>query len=110
MEEKKIDEVKVNKLFLSLVVSLSHAALMQLGKVANPVTGEIEIDLKQAKMDIDLVDMLLNKTKGNLTLEEEKLIKDVLSDLQLNYVEEISREGKKIFPEQRIITPGEGNN
>lgn len=114
MTEEK-DLKRMDALFYSLVVSLSHAAFMQLGKVANPVSGKVERNLEQAKLDIDMVEMLMTKTKGNLSGEEEKMIKAVLSDLQLNYVDEMNKpsgeadikeeEKKIITPEKKIIIP-----
>ena len=91
------DEPKSDAYFSSLVFSLSQAAMMQMGKITNPVTGKIERDLNQAKTSIDMIVMLKEKTKGNLAKEEDKLISDMLANLQLNYAEE---SGKK-EPEEK---------
>jgi hypothetical protein len=81
-----------NAFFISLVISLSQAVMMQLGKITNPVSGKVEKDINQAKMSIDMMIMLKEKTKGNLTKEEEVILGDALANLQLNYVEEVKRD------------------
>ena len=85
---------KINTYLLSLIYSLSATAMHQLGKVSNPVTSKTEKDLDQARMSIDIIEMLNEKTKGNLTPEEEKLISSTLASLQLNYVYELEKETK----------------
>jgi len=77
--------------FLSLVMSLHGSAWIALGKVANPMTGKVEKDLGAAQAHINLLETLKVKTKGNLSHEEEKMLSNYLSMLQLNYVEERSR-------------------
>ncbi|HAM38352.1 MAG: hypothetical protein A2474_02720 [Elusimicrobia bacterium RIFOXYC2_FULL_34_12] len=85
-EQKQIDEY-----FFSLIISLSAAAMQQLGKIANPVTNKIEKSVEQAKISIDMLIMLREKTKGNLSVEENKLLDSTISDLQLNYVDECEK-------------------
>ncbi|MBN1385215.1 MAG: DUF1844 domain-containing protein [Elusimicrobia bacterium] len=93
------EEKKINEYFLSLVFSLSAAAMQQMGKVANPINNKVEKNLDQAKVSIDMLKMLHEKTKGNLTEDETKLLASTLSDLQLNYVDEL---GKDTKPEQKV--------
>ena len=88
------EQEKINEYFLSLVFSLSAAAMQQMGKLTNPVTSKIEKNLEQAKISIDMIEMLVEKTKGNLTTEENKLIASTLSDLQLNFVNELDKDSK----------------
>ena len=85
------EEPKLNMLFMSLVLSLSQAAMQHMGKVTNPLTGEIERNLEQAKVTIDMMEMLKEKSKGNLVKEEEKFIGETLATLQLNYVDEVKK-------------------
>jgi len=80
-----MSEKKDNPLFGALVFSLAQGAYAQLGKVANPATGKIETDLAAAGQTIDLLDMLADKTAGNLTETEDKTLKRVVGDLKLNY-------------------------
>ncbi|MBI5574108.1 MAG: DUF1844 domain-containing protein [Elusimicrobia bacterium] len=88
------EQEKVNEYFLSLVFSLSAAAMQQMGKISNPITNKIEKNLEQAKVSIDIIEMLVEKTKGNLTVEENKFITSTLSDLQLNFVDELDKDSK----------------
>jgi len=89
------EESKLNTHFISLVLSLSQAAMQQMGKITNPLTGKIERNLEQAKITIDMMEMLKEKTKGNLAEEEERLISDSLATVQLNYVDEVKKEEKQ---------------
>ncbi len=86
------DIPKANELFLSLVFSLQSAAWFQMGKVASPISGKIERDLLQAKMSIDLLIMLQEKTKGNLSAEEQQILNSAVYNLQMNYVDELNRD------------------
>ena len=72
--------------FNSLVFSLSSSALLNIGEIADPQTGEKKTDLPLAKHAIDTIAMLKEKTKGNLTEEEQKLMDSVLTDLRWRYV------------------------
>jgi hypothetical protein len=79
-------------LFMQLVIQNQQIALMSLGKMKNPLTDKSEINLEYAKLSIDTLDMLLNKTKGNLSDYEEKFLTEVIKELKLNYVEELGKE------------------
>jgi hypothetical protein len=84
-----MDAQQKSTLLFSQIVIMFHAfAMQQLGKVKNPVTDKIERDLVGAQSSIDILDMLKEKTKGNLTKDEERLITDTLKELRLNYVDE----------------------
>lgn len=76
--------------FSTFILSLSSSVLMHLGVVENPVTSKIEKEPESAKQTIDLITLLKDKTRGNLTEEEEKLIDDVLHELRLWYVKIVS--------------------
>lgn len=91
MEEKD----RNSQLFFSLVAMFQTAAMQQMGKLINPVTGKIERDLEQARFSIDILGMLQEKTKGNLTDEERRFLDHVLFELRLNYVDEVEKEKKK---------------
>ena len=88
------EQEKINEYFLSLVFSLSAAAMQQMGKLANPVSNKTEKNLEQAKVSIDIIEMLVEKTKGNRTVEENKFLLSTLSDLQLNFVDELDKDSK----------------
>ena len=89
------DRNNANVHFLALVSSIAHASLMHMGKITNPVTGKLERDLNQAKSSIDILEMLKDKTKGNLTEAEEKIINENVANLQLNYAEEVKSDQDK---------------
>ena len=72
--------------FNSLIFSLSSSALLNFGEIADPQTGEKKKDLVMAKQSIDLISMLKEKTKGNLTDEEQKFVDNILTDLRWRYV------------------------
>ncbi|MCU7493935.1 MAG: DUF1844 domain-containing protein [Ignavibacteria bacterium] len=84
METNELNEI----LFMQLVYQNQQLAMMGLGKLNNPVSGKMEKNLEQAKIAIDMLDMLIAKTKGNLGPNEEKFIHDVVRELKLNYVNE----------------------
>ncbi|MFQ5606541.1 MAG: DUF1844 domain-containing protein [Candidatus Zixiibacteriota bacterium] len=85
------EAAKQSQIFLSLVTSMHMGAMYQLGKVASPISGKIERDLRQAQYTIDLLSMLQAKTAGNLSDEEGEHLRRVISELRLNYVDEQSR-------------------
>lgn len=78
---------------LSGIVMMFHAAAMQnLGKMKNPANDQIERNLEQAQAMIDILDMLSRKTKGNLTADEEKYLKNVVQEVKLNYIDEVAKQ------------------
>ena len=72
--------------FSRFVISLAHQTLALLGEIPNPETNETERNLPLAKQTIDILEMLEEKTKGNLTGAEEKMIEQVLYDLRTHFV------------------------
>ncbi|MBE7414138.1 MAG: DUF1844 domain-containing protein [Deltaproteobacteria bacterium] len=72
--------------FSAFILSLSTSALMNLGLVENPVTKKTEKEPEVAKQTIELIALLKEKTNGNLTEEEAKLVDEVLHELRLWYV------------------------
>jgi hypothetical protein len=73
--------------FHTFVLSLGSSALLHLGELEHPEAGGPHQDLALAKHTIDILAMLEEKTKGNLTTAEAKLISSLLYDLRLRYVE-----------------------
>jgi hypothetical protein len=73
--------------FATFVLSLSHSVLVHLGEAPNPDTGRVDQSLPLARQTIDLIAMLEEKTKGNLTGDEERLVGQILFDLRMRYVE-----------------------
>jgi hypothetical protein len=72
--------------FNSLIFSLSSSALINLGEIADPNTGQKQKDLPLAKHTIDTIDILQDKTKGNLNPEEKRFLDTILADLRWRYV------------------------
>ncbi len=72
--------------FATFVMSLSQSAFYQLGEVPDPLTGKIEINLPAVHQTIDMLIMLKEKTTGNLTPEESKLMEQMVYELQMKYV------------------------
>ena len=73
--------------FSTFIFSLNTSALLHLGEIPDPATGKQQEDLAMAKQTIDLIGMLQEKTRGNLAPDEENLIKHILYDLRLRYVQ-----------------------
>jgi len=72
--------------FSGFILSMAQAAMIHLGELPDPVSGVKSRNLPQAGFSIDLIDMLVEKTRGNLTSEEQTLIERVRGDLKLLYV------------------------
>jgi hypothetical protein len=77
---------KIN--FPTFIVSLNASALLHLGAIEDPTTGQKAKNLPMAKQTIDILSMLEEKTAGNLDNEEKNLLKNILYDLRLWYVKE----------------------
>jgi hypothetical protein len=73
--------------FLTLVASLAGQAAIHLGIVENPLKKKVRKDLRQARYTIDLIAVLEEKTRGNLSSEEKKVMERVLADLRMRFVE-----------------------
>lgn len=73
--------------FSGFILSFYSSGLVQLGKVEDPSTGEKTVDLDLARHTIDMIAMLEQKTRGNLTRDEENLLKALLSEIRMAYVE-----------------------
>lgn len=85
-------EKEVDIQYFQLVLSLQAAAMQQMGKVTNPLTGKVERDMDMAKNSIDMLEMVERKSRGNLSDDERKLIEHVLYELRLNFVDELKRD------------------
>ena len=80
--------------FIEFVVMHAQNAALFLGQIPNPKTGQGEVNLDLARMFIDQLAMIQEKTRGNLTSEEAKVLTNALSNLQMAYVE-VAREHPK---------------
>ena len=86
---------KIEASFLTLAMSLASSAVMSLGLAPEPQSNKVKVNLNIARFNIDLLEILQAKTKGNLLKEEEDFMTQVLADLKMKYVEVSSRENKK---------------
>lgn len=73
--------------FSSFILSLYSSGLVQLGRVEDPTTGQKSVNLDLARHTINMIAMLEEKTTGNLTTDEEQLLKSLLSELRVAFVE-----------------------
>lgn len=72
--------------FSTFIVSLASAALVGLGEVPDPATGQVTRDLPLARHNIDVLEMLRQKTAGGLDEQERGLLEHILCELRLKYV------------------------
>jgi hypothetical protein len=78
---------ELSQRFVEFVMMHAQNAALFLGQIPNPKSGEPEVNLELAKMFIDQLDMIQEKTRGNLTSEEATVLRNALSNLQMAYVE-----------------------
>jgi len=76
--------------FINFLFSISTSALIQMGEIEDPISQKTVKNLPLAKQTIDLIGMLKEKTMGNLTPDETKLIENILFDLRMRYVKATS--------------------
>ena len=78
---------ELSQRFIEFVMMHAQNAALFLGQIPNPKTGEGEVNLELAKMFIDQLAMIQEKTRGNLTTEEATVLRNALANLQMAYVE-----------------------
>jgi hypothetical protein len=87
-DEKERDRGPLPEVTMAtFIFSLSSSALVHLGEIPEPETNRSRVDLPIAKQIIDTLGMLQEKTKGNLEQDEERLLKSVLYDLRMRYIQ-----------------------
>ena len=86
--EQQVELPEIN--FVNFLFSISTSALIQMGEIEDPISQQTVRNLPLAKQTIDLIGMLEEKTKGNLTPDEAKLIENILFDLRMRYVKATS--------------------
>ena len=88
-EEKQKPEIHLPEInFATFIISLNASALVHLGVLEDPASGKQVKNLVMGKQTIDILSMIEEKTKGNLTTEEENMLKNILYDLRIIYVKE----------------------
>ena len=89
---------ELSQRFIEFVMMQAQNAALFLGQIPNPNTGQGEVNLELAKMFIDQLAMIQEKTRGNLTNEESTVLRNTLSNLQMVYVE-VSRQAPQGAPQ-----------
>ena len=95
---------KNDQLFMQLLYMFHTSAIQGLGKMADP-TGKISRNLEYVSQTIDLMEMLKDKTKGNIGTDIEKVLNGMLSELRLNYVDEKSKAPEKVEEKNKQEKP-----
>lgn len=81
--------------FSSFVLSLSSSALFHFGEIPDPISNQKQRNLPMAKQTIDILGLLKEKTTGNLTEQEDKLLDNLLYDLRMRYINETKKDESK---------------
>jgi hypothetical protein len=103
-EDQSQDPAESAVTFLGFILSLAHTAAVHFGDVPDPVSGQtIPANLPAAQQMIDILALLEEKTRGNLTAEERQFLDQILYELRLRYVE-ATKQGTQPEP-SRIIIP-----
>ena len=85
--QKTVQTGELTQRFIEFVMMHAQNAALFLGQIPNPKTGEAEINLDLARMFIDQLEMIQEKTRGNLTNEETMVLRNAVSNLQMAFVE-----------------------
>jgi hypothetical protein len=80
-------------LFLQLVLGLQHSGMISLGKLMNPISRKIEKILDIARDTIDTLSSIETRTRGNLESDEARVLQQVLTELRMNYLDELKKSG-----------------
>jgi len=78
---------KNDQLFIQLLYLFQASGMQALGKIKNPISNKIEINIEQAKQSIEMLEMIKDKTKNNLSDNESRMMETALSELRLNFVD-----------------------
>lgn len=89
--DKKGQCVMPEVTFPAFVMSLNTSALYHMGEIAEPTTGKSMVDLDLARHAIDTLVLIEQKTKGNLSGEEQELLKNILYDVKIRYVQAVKK-------------------
>jgi hypothetical protein len=104
--QKTVQTGEMTQRFIEFVMMHAQNAALFLGQIPNPKTGEAEINLDLARMFIDQLEMIQEKTRANLTSEEATVLRNALTNLQMAYVEVAQESGRAARPE--AARSGEG--
>jgi hypothetical protein len=107
--QKAVQSGELTQRFIEFVMMHAQNAALFLGQIPNPKTGDPEVNLDLARMFIDQLEMIQEKTRGNLTNEETMVLRNTLSNLQMAYVEASGAAGpqRAAQPEAPQPTPSQ---
>jgi hypothetical protein len=91
MTEMTTDRGREAALFLQLLLGLQQAAMVALGKLMNPMSGKLERNLEAARNTIDTLAAIEARTRGNLESDEQRVLTQVLTDLRMNFLDEVKK-------------------
>ena len=103
--QKTVQAGEMTQRFIEFVMMHAQNAALFLGQIPNPKTGEAEINLDLARMFIDQLEMIQEKTRGNLTNEEAMVLRNALSNLQMAYVEASGAAGPQHAAQPEPVHP-----
>jgi hypothetical protein len=83
-------------LFMQLVLGLQQSGMMALGKLMNPISRRIETNLDVARDTIDTLSALEARTQGNLESDEERVLRQVITELRMNYLDAVKKSGGQV--------------
>lgn len=92
-------------LFMQLVLGLQQSGMITLGKLMNPMSRKIEVHLDLARDTIDTLAGIEARTRGNLEEDEARVLRQVLTDLRMNYVDAVKKAGAANAPAAGEPTP-----
>ena len=91
MSDMNPDPGREAALFLQLVLGLQQAAMVALGKLMSPMSGKLERNLEGARNTIDTLGAIEARTRGNLEPDEQRVLTQVLTELRMNYLDEVKK-------------------
>jgi len=97
-------------LFLQLVLGLQQSGMMALGKLMNPITRKIETNLEVARDTIDTLAAIEARTRGNLEPDEERVLRQVLTELRMNYLDTVKKSTGATPPADQGAPGGSGGS
>ncbi len=106
--QTSVQSGELSQRFIEFVMMHAQNAALFLGQIPNPKTGEGEVNLELAKMFIDQLAMIQEKTRGNLTNDESTVLRNTLSNLQMVYVEVAQQAPKGAAQPERPATRAYG--
>jgi len=97
-------DTQLTQRFIEFVMMQAQQAAFALGQIPHPATGDTTINLEAARIFIDHLELIREKTRGNLSKDEETILNKILSDLQMTFVQ-VAASSKATSDEKKPETP-----